>query len=318
MFNYQNFDDVFAFDVQCAYDEHTVSELIENRKALDGSLFIDRVMKMLGIVRPPKYFPPKDNKALRTLHKNIVESSGADHHKLSVLYYLLLIFDSLTSQRAYSTALEQKSFLPPSYVLYMKGLWHLDRQEFELALQYLTHPSLIPTFADEILEVLVRKSRGNLTLALAYYHTVQPTLTSGAAIECLFSALAKTSVTEAFYFSRGQPQYAQRRMFELLISLVLNNSSKDTIADRSVELVSLPLTTEEDEWLEDYVLRGEGRLLKKSKDTLMMRRIGVGNFTESLSMRGISNRGIGGLDWETLSEGIRDGLGPRLKGEHVW
>ncbi|CAL3971831.1 unnamed protein product [Diplocarpon coronariae] len=313
MFNYQNFEEVFAFDAECVYDEHTVSEIVENRKALESPLFIDRVMKMLGIVRPQKYFPPKDNKALRSLHKNIVESSGADHHKLSVLYYLLLIFDSSTSQRAYSTALEQKSFLPPSYVLYMKGLWHLDRQEFELALQYLTYPSLIPTFADEILEVLVRKSRGNLTLALAYYHTVQPSLTSGAAIECLFSALARTSVTEALYFSRGQPQQTQRRMFELLVSLVLNKSSKETMAGRSVELVSLPLTAEEDEWLEDYVMRGEGRSVKKSKDTLMMRRIGVGNFTEALSMGGLSNRVVGGLDWGTLSEAIQDGLGPRLE-----
>jgi hypothetical protein len=210
----------------------------------------------------------------------------------------------------------------------MKGLWHLDRQEFEvsplsmtndianipqLALQYLTHPSLIPTFADEILEVLVRHSNQNLTLALAYYHTVQPTLASRSAIECLFSAMARTSVTEAFYFCRGQPEYTQRHMFQMLIALVLNNSSLETVADRSVELVNLPFTSEEETWFQDYLLNGDGRALKKGKDTLMMRKIGTGNFSDSLSLKGIHNRPIAGLDWGTLSGAVEDGLGPRLE-----
>ncbi|KAH6721261.1 nuclear pore complex assembly-domain-containing protein [Leptodontidium sp. 2 PMI_412] len=194
----------------------------------------------------------------------------------------------------------------------MKGLWHMDRKEFGSAVQYLTHPSLIPTFADEILEVLVRKSKDDLTLALAYYHTAQPTLTSRSAVECLFSAIARTSVTEGFYFARGQPQYAQRHMFEMLISVVLNNSPAATIGDRSLELVNLPLSLEEDKWLEEYLLHGDGRNLKKGKDTVMMRKIGMGNFTDSLSMRGINSRPIGQLDWGNLLEGIKHGLGPRL------
>jgi hypothetical protein len=181
-----------------------------------------------------------------------------------------------------------------------------------LALQYLTHPSLIPTFADEILDVLVRASSNDLTLPLAYYHTIQPTLASSRATECLFSALARTSVTEAFYFCRGLAEYTHRHMFEMLVSLVLNNSPSDTIADRCVELVNLPLSTEEDEWLEDYLLQGEGRALKKGKDMMMMRKIGTGNFAESLALKGINSRAIGGLDWKTLSEAVEDGLGPRL------
>ncbi|KAE8445586.1 hypothetical protein EG329_013219 [Mollisiaceae sp. DMI_Dod_QoI] len=312
IFNYHNFEEVFEFDPECAYDDDTIAAIEENRKALEG-LFIERVMKALGIKRPSKYYPPKSNGDLRNLHKTIVESGGsADTQKISVLYYLLLEFDYPTGQRVHSTELEQRAFLPAKYQIYMKGLWHLDRREFELALQYLTHPSLIPTFADEILEVLVRQCGRDLSLALAYYHTVQPALTSRQAIECLFSAIGRTSVTEAFYFCRGQPEYAQRHMFEMLVALVLNNSSSDTIAERSVELVNLPFTQEEEEWFEDYILRGDGRALKKGRDTLMMRKIGTGNFTESLSLKGTHNRNIGGLDWTTLSNAVEDGLGPRL------
>jgi len=79
-----------------------------------------------------KYYPPKSNSSLRNLHKTIVESAGADHHKISVLYYLLLEFDFPTGRRDYSTAFEQRSFLPQKYQIYMKGLWHMDRREYEV------------------------------------------------------------------------------------------------------------------------------------------------------------------------------------------
>jgi hypothetical protein len=76
--------------------------------------------------------------------------------------------------------------------------------------------------------------------------------------------------------------------------------------------VNLPFNNEEEAWLEEYLLVGDGRVLKKGKDTLMMRKIGTGNFTESLSLKGIHNRPIAGLDWSTLSGAVEDGLGTRL------
>ena len=103
-------------------------------------------------------------------------------------------------------------------------------------------------------------------------------------------------------------------MFEMLVSVVLNNSPAATIGDRSLELVNLPLSSEEDAWLEDYLLHGDGRNLKKGKDTLMMRKIGMGNFADSLSMRGVNKNTIAQLDWTKLLEGIKHGLGPRLDG----
>jgi len=312
MFNYQNFDEVFSFDPGCCYDDIAIQGIESNRKALEG-LFFEKVLKLLGIKRPTKFYPAKSNTDLRSLHKAIIESGGEEHHKISILFYILLDFDAPTGRRNYSGEFESCSFLPPKYSIYMKGLWHLDRLDFNAALQYLTHPSLIPTFPDEILEVLVRHAKNNdLSLPLAYYHTVQPTLTTAQAIESLFSAMARTSVTEAFYFARGQPEYGQRHMFEMLIALVLNNSSKDTIADRGIELVNLPLNPQEEAWFEEYLQHGEGRTIKRAKDTLMMRRIGTGNFTESLSMRNLNSRSINGLDWHTLSGAVQDGLGARI------
>jgi hypothetical protein len=100
-------------------------------------------------------------------------------------------------------------------------------------------------------------------------------------------------------------------MFEMLISLVLHNSPQALMADRSVELVNLPMSEEEESWFEEYLVRGEGRGLRKAKDTVMMRKIGTGKFEDSLEMKGINGRNIGGLDWGILVAGIEDGLGPR-------
>lgn len=183
----------------------------------------------------------------------------------------------------------------------------------QAALQYLTHPSVIPTFQDEIIEVLVKYPKDSeMSLALVYYHTVQPTLTNPAALESLFTAIAKTSPTEAFYFAREQPEYSQRRMFERLIAVVLNNSSKDTIADRSVELINLPMTEEEEGWFNEYLLNGDGRSIRRAKDTVIMRKIGTGKFKDPLPLDGINSRSIGGLDWTTLTGAVEDGLGPRV------
>jgi hypothetical protein len=55
MFSYQNFDDVFVFDPDCYYSEATIRSIEAHRKKLEG-LFIERVMKLLGIKR--RIVPP--------------------------------------------------------------------------------------------------------------------------------------------------------------------------------------------------------------------------------------------------------------------
>jgi hypothetical protein len=85
-------------------------------------------------VTATKLYPPKTNGDLKILHKAIVESSGADLHKISILYYILLDFDAPTGGRNHSLAFEQKAFLPQKYQIYMKGLWYMDQLQFEVSL----------------------------------------------------------------------------------------------------------------------------------------------------------------------------------------
>lgn len=58
MFDYTNFDHVFGAE-QFPYDRKSVQEIDTYRKSLDGALFIDRVLKALGLTKcmlPPNRF----------------------------------------------------------------------------------------------------------------------------------------------------------------------------------------------------------------------------------------------------------------------
>lgn len=186
----------------------------------------------------------------------------------------------------------------------------------QLALQYLTYPSLIPTFADEIMEVLVRHTWGdNMGLALAYYYSVTPSLKG---TETLFLAIADVSVTEAFYFSRGQADTNRQHFFERLVAFVLQTHPGDLAATRSAELINLPFDSTEEQWFEQYLSIGVGKQLAKAKETVIMRRIGTGCFAEARAMDQISTRSIGGLNWAMIQEALKDGLGSRANVDRAY
>ncbi len=50
MFNILDFEEVFDFDPECSYADDAVKKIEAHRKDLEG-LFVDRVMKLLGIKR---------------------------------------------------------------------------------------------------------------------------------------------------------------------------------------------------------------------------------------------------------------------------
>jgi hypothetical protein len=240
-----------------------------------------------------------------------VTSPAAEINKLSLLFYLLLDCDEYTTKHAYSDAFEAATSLPPRYAIFMKGIWHMDRSNFPKALEYLTHPSLIPTWQDEILEKLVNNTDGDTRLALAYYHTVQPTLTDPKSLDLIFGAIVKTSITEAYFFLKSQAPGAQERLFDKLLHLVLHEPLGEKAAAHGLELINLPFSKEEERLFEHYMTEGDGKRVPRARDFVMMRRVGTGKFGEALGMDCARSRAVGGVNWETLQEGIRQGLGPR-------
>lgn len=266
-------------------------------------------------------YPAESHESLRLLHEQIISSSSPDHHKHSALYYLLkdLQKHSHRSPRDFANA----SYLPGKYRTFVDGIWQLDRLEFEVlihglltvtsltifqkkALEYLTEPSLIPTFPEEILYTLCRHAHDG-TLPVAYYQSVSPVITSGKTLETYFLTLCRVSVTEAFYFSRTQGDLNHRVLFEKLIDFVHARSQGAIKATRGVELISLPFNKEEESWFTEFLEDGKRKKLAGANDTLIMRAIAIGG-SESISHDwGKENsQKIDGIDWHTLRGGIRN------------
>lgn len=175
------------------------------------------------------------------------------------------------------------------------------------ALEYLAHPSLFPEFADDILTVLVQKAADNdYTLALAYYYTVQPVIADPNTLTLLFEAMARTSLIEAFYYARTQPDQTRQILFQQLIASVLGGTGPSDTAARATELVSLPLDPAEEQWFQDYLTTGDGRKLRNAKDTVLMRRVVTGRHAESMNDTNL------GSQWSAVLGGFKSGMGGRV------
>ncbi|KAK4694092.1 protein ELYS, partial [Lecanoromycetidae sp. Uapishka_2] len=305
MDDFSDFDAVFGFNSNLAYSRGTRDIILQHRQKLEHELFIDRLLKALGVRKVSKCYPPESNQDLRSLHKQITDSSSPDHYKHSVLYYIIKDLSPSSSDAPDDFA--RASYLPDKYKIFIDGIWFLDRLKFEKALDYLTEPALIPTFPEEILYTLCRHSSTDITLPMAYYHTVSPTITSSKVLEAYFLVLCRVSVTEAFFFSRAQGELNHRVLFEKLISFVHEKSKGANKAAIGVELISLPFDEEEESWFEDFLDEGKGGTLPGAVDTLTMRRIATGRAdAKSQNRRHGSSQTIDGVNWQTLKRGLED------------
>ena len=84
------------------------------------------------------------------------------------------------------------------------------------------------------------------------------------------------SVTEALSWSRQYDEPRHRKLFEQLIHLVLGGPEGENRARRSVELIHLPFSKEEEAWFEAYLTDGEGKHLHGAKDAYKVRTVATG------------------------------------------
>ncbi|KAL8827010.1 MAG: hypothetical protein Q9170_007184 [Blastenia crenularia] len=300
MDDFEVFEDLFAFEPDYAYGEQTINKILKCRRSMENQLFIDRLLKTLGIEQATALYPPRSNQNLRTLHHEIVTSPSPDHHKQSVLYYILR--DIPDKDANHPSTFATAVFLPPRYRIFMDGIWFLDHGKFARALDYLTEPVLIPTFTEEILYTFcTHPDQRDEKLALAYYYCASPAITSTKVLEAFFEVLASTSVTEALFWARKQGEASHRGLFEQLVGGVLDGVEGEERARRSVELIYLPFSKKEEVWFEAYLTGGEGRELSGADDTLAVRKMVVGRSSaiageEKGSVESKSN----GMGWSSM------------------
>ncbi len=224
-----------------------------------------------------------------------------------MLYYILK--DIPTKDVHPASAFAEAVFLPERYRIFMDGIYHLDRAQFGKALDYLTEPVLIPTFPEEIMYTLcTHPEQRDEQLPLVYYYTVSPAITSPKVVAAFFAVLAKASVAEAFFWARKQGEQSHRSLFEQLINDILDAPEGDDRARKSVELIHLPFSGEEEAWFDAYLGQGRVRKLPGAEDTLSVRR----TLTSRSGAVADSDKGFGakssdGMDWSSLGDSVEGG-----------
>lgn len=253
------------------------------------------------------------------------------HNKHCLIFYLLKDLspqhhadDELAATFACDVHLEKR------FWTFIEGLWALDRLEFATAVGSLTHPSIIPTFPDEIMltlltgrqtlnKVNVQKGEQDDVLPLAYYNCVKPPLEDQTVRNEFAQYLSRRNVTETYYWIHTRPEYEQRSLLEILIKQTLETNSGNngvseeayTREDKAMELVSLPFSDEEEEYIETFLTKGAGRAYRNAEDTVMMRRIAMGRLIDVAKDQDTRGRRVDGVNWDSLKDGINKGLGPR-------
>ncbi|KAH8703240.1 nuclear pore complex assembly-domain-containing protein [Talaromyces proteolyticus] len=304
MASWESFEFTFQFEPNYAHDKKTLDRITANRRSLQNQLFIDRLLKLMGVKSVQEAYPPKTNHALRDLYEKVLASSFPDHQKQAVIYYLLR--DCRGSNEAL-IQLTRECHLPEKYQLFIDGLWHLDRLEFRRALEYLTEPSLIPTFPDEILSVLTQQNlpKHDDSLAIAYYLTVSPPLASEKVQQSYFETLCRANITESFYFARKYDHDRRRQFLEQLVVFVHKTPAGQLRGSRAMELINLPFDELEESWFEECLLNGRAAALSGAKDTVLMRRLASGKMQDlPPSVESLGGRKIDGINWDDLRQSV--------------
>ncbi|EAW11567.1 ELYS family protein [Aspergillus clavatus NRRL 1] len=323
---WEDFDTIFYFNKNFTYDDKAIDHILSNRRALENQLFADRLFGLLGVQAGRLFshvskheelsidddghtvtqlYPPKSNADLRALVNHIVSSALDIHHKQALIYYILK--DCRAANDA-ASQFARRCHLPEKYRLFIEGLWNLDRLELRRAIEYLTEPSIIPTFPDDILYVLTlpQLPKHDDSLAMAYYLTVTPPLAAPKVQKAYFEILCRSSITEAFYFTRKRDDGLRRAYLEQLIVFVHTTSPGQMRSQRAMELIGLPFDHKEEEWFEEALLRGSAKTLHGAKDTAMMRRFATGKMDGlSAELESVGGKKIDGLNWDALRQSTK-------------
>lgn len=172
---------------------------------------------------------------------------------------------------------------------------------------------------EKLNSVHVQKGEQDEVLPLAYYNCVKPPLEDQKVRNEFARYLSARNVTETYYWIQTRPEYEQKPLLEILIEetlerSVFNDGRRDEVytrEDKAMELVSLPFSEQEEEFIEKFLTEGKGRTFHNAEDTVMMRRIATGRLSIVVEDQNTKGQRNNGVNWDSLKSGVEKGLGPR-------
>ncbi|KAF2791354.1 hypothetical protein K505DRAFT_280846 [Melanomma pulvis-pyrius CBS 109.77] len=311
------------------YTDGLVSGINENRHILGGRTFFERLLELLQI-KWRNIYPPSSKEQLRELHKRIASAPISLHYKHCILFYMLKDLSQLHhGPEDLATAFASNVHLEKRFWTFIEGLWELDHLQFETAVGNLTHPSIIPTFPDEIMSTLLNRRHYGApvhesdVLPLAYYNCAHPPLAKDDVKTEFIRYMAERNVTETFFWIRARPEHEQKALLEILLDEILERSPSGgsdqegvySREEKAMEFVGLPLDDAEERWVDAFLTEGPGRNLRGGPDTAILRRIAMGRLQPVAADVTTKGRKHGQVNWDLLKDGLKRGLGPRKDDE---
>lgn len=119
---------------------------------------------------------------------------------------------------------------------------------------------------------------------------------------------------------RRQAPHLRQELLGTLVDVTLSAAPGDSRARKGLELVDLPFDEEEEAWFEEYLTKGQGRLINGGGDALLTRWMARGNWNDVLEKSktvDASWEKKEGVNWENLVEGVSRGVGDR-RGLEDW
>lgn len=172
---------------------------------------------------------------------------------------------------------------------------------------------------EKLNRVHVQKGEQDEVLPLAYYNCVKPPLEDQTVRNEFAKYLSNRNVTETYYWIHTRPEYEQKPLLEILIEQTLEKSAWNSgigeevypREEKAMEFVSLPFNDEEEDFIEKFLTEGKGRTFRNAEDTVMMRRIAMGRLPDVAGDQNTRGRKVEGVNWDSLKDGVKRGLGPR-------
>ncbi|KAI8321417.1 hypothetical protein GQ54DRAFT_261777 [Martensiomyces pterosporus] len=267
-----------------AYQPRIRSALAEQRRRMDGELFIDLLLRMAGVagVGSASAYPPRTPAEQRTLVERIGSSDLDDLKQHCIVYYLLLDLDESAIPNSTAVAYARDMLVPRHFEYLMRGYWLMDHGQTAAGVSYLADPSVIADWAPKILRTaaasgLYREARRLLSSATAM---MQPKLTAQPEeSSVVMDVLLHCDLGEAFAFQRQKASIPELRhsLLAQLFAFALSPNVRRSVID---QLATLPFDDDEEVALESHCLHPDTP--PHARDFLALYYVNRGRYVEAI------------------------------------
>ncbi|KAJ1736713.1 hypothetical protein LPJ72_001156 [Coemansia sp. Benny D160-2] len=296
---YLGIDDRFAYPLQVR------RALAEQRRQMNGELFIDILLHMAGVSASEKdghgVYPPKSPSEQSRFIARIDSSDLDNLKKHCIVYYLVLDYaadhlvsgngtyaefedDSLAHVNSLAMRYSNETIIPRHFVYLMRGYWLMDHGQITAGVSYLSDPTVIADWAPKIFSSIV--SSGHFKAGLQFLNSTtamgQPRLEDQPSNASLvMEVLLHCDIGRAFTFQRKYTSTPDLRdvLLSQLLSFAFSPQARRAVVNR---LSVFPFDTSEEAALNAYCLRTDTAI--HAKDFLALYYVNRGRYVEAIRL----------------------------------